>query len=265
MKPYLFGFQSYFLFWLVAAFFGIAGGMRLTRRAGLPAGASFVALCLLAVSILVGSKLLFLVEHSLYPLDDPDPMAQNTLRGFWHGFRIPGGLLLMAPVLPLVARALRLPTLKLADAALPAAGLATGFVRVGCFLNGCCFGRITGGPFGIRFPSGARAWEWQLVNGYITPTDAWTLPVIPLQLYFAALGFLMYVLGQRWMTTKRYDGQVWLSSYLLFFGATFVLEFVRAPTPLHLNLILTGAVVVVTALIGVRTRPALPAAARVAS
>ncbi|MFI5396431.1 MAG: prolipoprotein diacylglyceryl transferase [Candidatus Binatia bacterium] len=265
MQPYLFGFQSYFMAWMVAAGVGAWTGMRLARRHGLPLRESFLAWALLSVALLIGSKLLYLAEHAIYPLDDPDPLVQASLMGFtWHGFRIPGGMLLLVPALPLVCRALGLPVLKFADAMAPSALIGTGVIRIGCFLNGCCFGRLTSGPLGVSFPRGSRAWEWQYVRGYIPAGAAHALPVVPLQVCFAALGFAGYALGLHWQRNKQFDGQVWANSNLLFFGATFVLEWFRS-TPFHLNLILAASVVVLTALARDRLRAWAVAAAHVAS
>jgi len=265
MKPYLFGLQSYYLMWLVAAVVGIAAGMRLTHREGFPRWRAFAALCAFAFTIFLGSKLLFVVEHLLYPLDDPLPAAQDSLGMLaWHGFRIPGGILLLAPAFPLICRVCKLPTLRFADAVIPAAGLALLFIRTGCFLNGCCFGGITSSPLSIVFPSGARVWQWQLSQGLIPSTAPYTLPVHPLQLYFAGVGLALYGLGRHWQETKRFDGEVWAKFYIVFFAATFVLEFLRA-TPLHLNLVLTALVVLLTTLLARRAQRALPAALGVSS
>jgi phosphatidylglycerol:prolipoprotein diacylglycerol transferase len=247
VQPILFGFQSYFMAWVVAAGVGFWAAMRVTRREGLPDGKSFCAWALLALTILVGSKLLYLVEHTFYPLDDPDPTLQAGLTGLaWHGYRITGGMLLVVPVLPLVCRMLGLPTLKFADAVAPSGAIATGIIRIGCFLNGCCFGRFTDGLLGVSFPRGSRAWAWQYAHGYITAATPRALPVVPLELFFAALGFLLYFLDLHWLYSRQYDGQVWARSYLVFFGVTFILEGLR-PTLLHLNLMLTAGAVVLAA------------------
>jgi phosphatidylglycerol---prolipoprotein diacylglyceryl transferase len=265
MKPYLFGLQTYFMAWVVAGVVGIWTGMRLARRHGLPLRQCFWALVACSVTILIGSKLLYLAEHALYPLDDPDPMLQAQVAGFaWHGFRIPGGMLLLTLVLPVLCRAFGLPTLKFADATVPAAAISTGCIRIGCFLNGCCFGRLTNGPFGLSFPRGSRVWEWQYVHGYLAATAPQTLPVVPLQLYFAGVGFALYGLAQYWQKHRHVDGQVWAQFCLVFFGATFVLEFFRS-TVFHLNLILTAAAVALSALAAHRFRAAARRASGIGS
>jgi phosphatidylglycerol:prolipoprotein diacylglycerol transferase len=40
--------------------------------------------------------------------------------------------------------------------------LALAFGRIGCFLNGCCFGKPTSLPWGVRFPYGSFAYRSQI-------------------------------------------------------------------------------------------------------
>jgi len=54
----------------------------------------------------------------------------------------------------LLAAALwRVPLLLLADMFAPAMFIISAIWRVGCFLNGCCYGLPTGLPWGLRFPA----------------------------------------------------------------------------------------------------------------
>ncbi len=259
MKPQLLGFEAYFIFWLVAAVFGIGSGMQLTRRAGFPALPSFVALCVFAFAILLGSKLLYLVEFSVFPSDDPVPMPQNSLGALlWHGFRIPGGILLLAAAFPLIGWVFHLPTRRFADAAIPAAGMAIFCIRIGCLLNGCCFGAPTAFPLAITFPPGARVYGWQVAHGLIADGAPHSLPVHPLQVYFGLLGLLLYVLGRHWQTTRRFDGEVWAKFFVVFFAGTFLTELLR-PTLFRLNLIVTALITAGVGLLIIRARQVSPA------
>jgi phosphatidylglycerol:prolipoprotein diacylglycerol transferase len=265
MKPEIFGISTYFSFWGVAAVFGIWTGVRLARRAGFATAPSVAALVVLALALVVGSKLFYLAEYALFPADDPLPLGQDDLAGaLRHGFRIPGGMLLLAAVLPLVCAALRLPLWPFADAVIPAAGIAVLCIRIGCFLNGCCFGALTDGPLGVSFPPGSRAYEWQLLHEHIGWTAERALPMHPLQLYFAALGVAVFACGRYWQSTARFPGEVFAKCYLLFFGATVLLELVR-PALLHLNLVVTPIVALAALLVVLRTRQVTTAPARATS
>jgi phosphatidylglycerol:prolipoprotein diacylglycerol transferase len=256
MKPELFGYTSYFVLWAVSAVVGVWVTTRTARQAGFPGGRSLAGACAVAVAILLGSKLLYLVEHAWLPDDPALPRSQESISQLLrYGFRIPGGILLVALTLPFICRRLHMPTLRFADLNFPGIGVGLVFIRIGCFLNGCCFGAVTGFPLAITFPPGAEVYDWQLAHGLISVSALHTLPVHPLQLYFALLGLGVYLLARHIQRKQRFDGQVWLSCYLLFFGGTFFLELLR-PQPLHLNLGLCMAVVLVT--LGIRLRARQP-------
>jgi phosphatidylglycerol:prolipoprotein diacylglycerol transferase len=122
---------------------------------------------------------------------------------------------------------------------MPALGCAIFFFRLGCFLNGCCFSWDTHCPIAISFPPGSRVFEWQSMNGLIPRSAVSSLPVHPLQLYYASLGLLLAVMAMRWRRARRFDGEVWLRFYALYCSGTFALELMQTPG-LHLNLMLSG-------------------------
>ncbi|MHB1344793.1 MAG: prolipoprotein diacylglyceryl transferase family protein [Thermoleophilia bacterium] len=51
-----------------------------------------------------------------------------------------------------LALVMRLPARRLADIGGVGLGLGIAIYRVGCFLQGCCYGRPTDLPWGVRFP-----------------------------------------------------------------------------------------------------------------
>jgi phosphatidylglycerol---prolipoprotein diacylglyceryl transferase len=72
----------------------------------------------------------------------------------------------------LVFRKYRLPTLKLADILAPSIAVGLCFGRLGCFLNGCCYGQVacpTCPVYAVHFPLSAPAREGLVEQGYQTP------------------------------------------------------------------------------------------------
>lgn len=59
----------------------------------------------------------------------------------------------------------RLPVLATFDAMAPAMMLGLTLGRIGCFLNGCCFGGVTDACCGVVFPEGSPAHVSQIVHG----------------------------------------------------------------------------------------------------
>jgi hypothetical protein len=166
-------------------------------------------------------------------------------RTFLHGFRIPGGILLLAAATPLVCRFLGLDRRRFIDTVIPMAALALVFIRIGCFLNGCCFGKLTGLPWGVSFPAGSLVYAYQVDHGWLSSSASWSLSVHPLQLYLclAALAILAILV----LAKGHGDpGMRQLAFYALFFGSTAALEPMRANF-LILNNILAPAAAIVTA------------------
>jgi phosphatidylglycerol:prolipoprotein diacylglycerol transferase len=105
---------------------------------------------------------------------------------FWkglYGLSMLGGVLLAVGTGFYVIARKRWPVWELADACIPSFALGLFITRIGCFLNGCCFGTATTCPLGVTFPYGSLPWE------ALGPQ-----PVHPTQLYGSAGGLLLLLL-----------------------------------------------------------------------
>jgi phosphatidylglycerol:prolipoprotein diacylglycerol transferase len=134
----------------------------------------------------------------------------------WRGgFAFYGGLIFATAFAWHWLRKRKIPFLKMADIA--AIGIALGlfFGRVGCFLNGCCYGKLCDIPPGVVFPRRGAAWRAQLDAGLISRADA-ALPVHPTQLYQALANLAVFALLY-WVVRprKRRHGEV-LAYFLIF-------------------------------------------------
>lgn len=87
-----------------------------------------------------------------------------------------------------------LPMRAFLDAAAPAMALGEAMTRVGCFLNGCCYGRPTDTIVGVTFPQGSQPFIAHAAQGLIELSDPRSLPVHPTQLYSALIGFVLFIL-----------------------------------------------------------------------
>jgi phosphatidylglycerol:prolipoprotein diacylglycerol transferase len=123
-----------------------------------------------------------------------------------------GGFIFAAAFGLYYARKHKLGMWKMADLAAPWIALGLALTRLGCFLNGCCYGKVSSVPWAVRFPRGSAVHEVQVHDHVIAP-GAEALAVHPTQLYLAALNlltfFLLYLLFR---PRKRFDGALfaWL-------------------------------------------------------
>jgi phosphatidylglycerol---prolipoprotein diacylglyceryl transferase len=117
-----------------------------------------------------------------------------------------GGFIGAAVCLPVLARRRKVSTLKLADFTVTGLPLGHALGRIGCFLNGCCYGAVTTAPWGVCAQNAVRH---------------------PTPLYESAFNLLVYGLLLWFYPRRQRDGRV-LALYLLTYPAgRFLIEFFR--------------------------------------
>lgn len=81
----------------------------------------------------------------------------------WRGgLELIGGVVLAVAIILLYLVHHKLPMRRYLDALAVGLLLALAFGRIGCFLNGCCWGRPTDLPWGVRFPYNSLAYNSQI-------------------------------------------------------------------------------------------------------
>jgi len=211
-------------FVLLAVLFCIAVGPRWAAASeGLDARRVRRAGLVLAVAILAGARAHFALNNWYIYADRP----VDALKLWAGGFHVGGGLIAFVLAAPWVTARFGVPLGKFGDGVTPAVALGTAIARVGCFLQGCCFGRPCDRPWCITFPHGSWVYWTHRYQGLLPPDALRSAPVHPLQLYFAAGGILL-ALAALWLhRRKRYDGEVALVALLLFSVTAAVLELFR--------------------------------------
>jgi phosphatidylglycerol:prolipoprotein diacylglycerol transferase len=128
-----------------------------------------------------------------------------------------GGLLGAVLTGYFLMRRWNLPWWKTADACAPGIALGTALGRQGCFSAGCCWGKPTTLPWGVRFTELGHE-----VTGVPLGTK-----LHPTQLYesFAMVIVFFFLL---WLhKRKRFSGQVILAYAMIYATVRFLIEFVR--------------------------------------
>jgi len=119
--------------------------------------------------------------------------------------------------------------LPLLDFAVTSVPLAHIFGRIGCFLNGCCFGKITQSRLSVRFPYDSQPWHshvQQFPDTFVRFCRE-SLPVHPVQIYEALGNALIYVILV-WSYRRRPADGIILCLYLILYPALrFFMEFLR--------------------------------------
>jgi phosphatidylglycerol:prolipoprotein diacylglycerol transferase len=209
-----FPINTYGVFLALAFLCAILITVKLAARDGLPREKIYDLCLWMLLSSLIGSKVLMLFTEPEYRDNPWQLLSLDFLRsgGVFYGGLI--GAILAGYFL---MRRYQLPWWKTADACAPGIAIGNFFGRQGCFAAGCCWGKPTTLPWGVKFTELGHE-----ITG--VPIDA---RLHPTQLYesFAMLivcGFLLW-LHKR----KRFSGQVILTYALLYSIIRFLIEFVR--------------------------------------
>jgi phosphatidylglycerol:prolipoprotein diacylglycerol transferase len=202
---------AYPFFLVMAALTLVGVAVILAQGTGINSKKSLPILLLMGLAVLVGARLLnVLIRPEIYAAD---PTLIYSFKSY--GFSLYGGLLLAAITGGAACLATGVSIPRLADATAPALGLAIAVLRIGCFMAGCCFGRVTDQPWGVSFPMFSLA-HWAQIQAGQAGIFQTSLPVHPTQLYelLAALGCggVAYLILKR----KAAPGTAFAVFFLLF-------------------------------------------------
>lgn len=137
-----------------------------------------------------------------------------------------GGLIGASLAVMLYCTFRKVPLWKLADAFAPSIALGYVFGRLGCLMNGCCYGRACALPWAIRYPIGHDT----------HPDGGEAVGVHPTQIYDSLLNLALYLFLAWLYRRKKFDGQVF-ATYLVCYAFTrSLVEYFRGDyTPGHIH------------------------------
>jgi phosphatidylglycerol:prolipoprotein diacylglycerol transferase len=113
------------------------------------------------------------------------------------------------------------------DVIAPSLALGIALGRVGCFLNGCCYGDLCDSPLGVAFPQNSPPWKAQVNWKQIAPDAPYSLPVHPTQLYSALDGLVLVFLLSAYYPIRRRDGEVMGLLMVTYPITRFLIEYLR--------------------------------------
>ncbi len=175
------------------------------------------------VGALVGAKVFWILQFS-------EPRYLWGALFVWQGGMVYyGGLIGGVAGLALYVTLNRFPYWRTADVCAPYLALGQAITRVGCFLNGCCWGVVAENlPWAVRFPRHSHPFNRQVEEGLLEPSADVSLPTHPTQLYMAAGLLAIALILKVALSRKRpFDGTVALGYCFLYGILRFIVEFYR--------------------------------------
>jgi len=194
----------------------------------------------------LGARIWYVIQFwSEQFADDPWQVFAITSGGLvWYGGIIGATVAVIG-----LLRVKRKSILGYLDLTMPAGALGLAFGRVGCFLNGCCFGRTTDLPWAVRFPktgvipyelpdgsiyyeaAGSPVFRHHFVKHLVTIEDAWSLPVHPTQIYASLYALFLFAILYWYYGRRKAPGQVFAVGLMLYAPMRFFFEWLRDDVP----------------------------------
>jgi phosphatidylglycerol:prolipoprotein diacylglycerol transferase len=227
LRPELFNIgpitvHSYGFFLALAFIVGMLVSFWYLRRQFLDAYVVFELVLAAAVGGIIGARIFYVVGHwSEFSGNWLEIFKFWNVQGlvFYGGFIV--GVLAAAAVIKLRGLSIGV-VLDSGGLAVPA---ALAVARVGCYLNGCCYGKSSNLPWAVTFPKDTQIRMGMPVN-----------PVHPTQLYEIILDLAILVILLAIYKKFRYRGEIMLTFIMLYAVARFILEFFRFHTTSSANL-----------------------------
>ncbi|MEZ6053971.1 MAG: prolipoprotein diacylglyceryl transferase [Planctomycetaceae bacterium] len=202
---------------------------RRARREGLePTLIMDLAFWLLIAGI-GGARLFYLVQYSDRVFGGKQGLgivtaALNLSQG---GLVLFGGLLGGAAAYFLFCYRRGIHPLQLGDIATPSVFIGIGFGRIGCLLNGCCWGGRCELPWAITFPQGSVPWQAMVERGLLDPASPATFSLHPTQIYSSINAFLLAWVVTAFYSRRRHDGETFALGCILYAITRFTIEALR--------------------------------------
>jgi phosphatidylglycerol:prolipoprotein diacylglycerol transferase len=164
---------------------------REAKRQGLDRRIAFNAGIYAAIFGYFGARIQHIIFDGFFEIYLQKPIAMLY---FWKGgLAFYGAIVLGSAAIVFYLVAAGRPVARYLDLfTLPCAlGLVLG--RIGCYLNGCCFGTISAGPLGAEFIKNGLSAKKQFTDTMLSSLNDAPYPVIQTQLIEALFGFLLFL------------------------------------------------------------------------
>lgn len=165
---------------------------------------------IILIAGVIGARAVYILLNMDYYLANPVEIVYLSRGGLvWYG-----GFLAGMSALIFYIRKKGLDFWNVTDLFAPYIALAQGFGRIGCFLNGCCYGipAPSGHIFAVTFP-----YE--------------NIPRYPTEIYSMLALFLIFALLSLWQDKRHFVGEIFLGYCILYSSKRFLIEFLRGDNP----------------------------------
>lgn len=143
------------------------------------------------------------------------------------GLVLYGGVLLGLAAFFVFCRRRGISPLLTGDMMMPAFFVGLTFGRLGCFLNGCCYGDRCELPWAVTFPAGSVPDTALVGRGFLSPELQASISLHPSQLYSSFNALVLALLTHFYFRTRPKNGSVIALSLVAYPISRFTIEYLR--------------------------------------
>lgn len=201
--------KAYSFFLFLALLISVMGVLWYGKKSfNFSLGKNLIAVFVMVAFGIIGARGLNIFLNWGYYQKNPAMISSLDSRGF----SLFGGILLGGLAGMILVRIYKLNLWRFSDMYTPFLGLGIVFLRVGCYLNGCCFGKETALPWGVVFPNFSQAHLYQLGQN---STSLFVVHAVhPTQLYELCGVFFGTILAF-WLNQKKVRPGITTLSFLI--------------------------------------------------
>jgi phosphatidylglycerol---prolipoprotein diacylglyceryl transferase len=155
------------------------------------------------VGVFVGGKLFFFLENPDEYVKSPSKMFENP----GQGFVFYGSFLFTVPILIWQFRKKQLPVWDMFDIVGVSGALVHAIGKIGCFMAGCCHGKVCHNAMGVVFRD---------PKSHAEPIG---VPLYPVLIIFMAIGIMLFLKRR-----KQFSGQLFLVYGMVYAIGRFITE-----------------------------------------
>lgn len=214
MHPVLFSWGKFHVYsWgfmlAIAIIVAIFGLTKLFKYEGYDPDTAIDLVIILVIVGVIGARLAYILVYQWQDfLINPGAVLLPGGEGF-QGLIWYGAFLLALPVFIWYVKRKEYPLWNMMDILAPFVALGYAIVRIGCFLEGCCYGNVTNSSLGVVFPAVDHLTRY------------------PTQLFSSVLNFILFAFLIWYYPRRKFDGQVFLFYLMGYSVYRFIIEYFR--------------------------------------
>ena len=200
--------HTYGLFVALGFMAGILVTIKLGKSAGISSNSVMDMGFIIILSGLIGSRLVYIIIDFSHYISHPLDIFK-----IWEGGLVfSGGLVAVIIMMLFYVKHHGYNIWTIGDLWAPGAAIGQAIGRIGCFFAGCCYGKPTDVPWGVKFSNPES----------ITPLH--NVPIHPTQLYSSLSSLIIFIILIILHSKKKFKGQVFLWFLILHSTARLFLE-----------------------------------------